>query len=67
VLDLIKGQRVSDAFSTLAFTRSALPVRWKNCCARRSIMPAYLSRKRALDVDVDDLLSKAQSPAMGRG
>ena len=59
VLDLIKGQRVSDAFSTLAFTKKRIAGPVEKLLRSAVDNASYLSQEKGLDVDVDDLVVKS--------
>ena len=59
VLDLIKGQRVSDAFSTLAFTKKRIAGPVEKLLRSAVDNANYLSQEKGLDVDVDDLVVKS--------
>ena len=59
VLDLIKGQRVSDALSTLAFTKKRVAGPVEKLLRSAVDNANYLSQEKGLDVDVDDLVVKS--------
>ena len=59
VLDLIKGQKVSDAFSTLAFTKKRIAGPVEKLLRSAVDNANYLSQEKGLDVDVDDLVVKS--------
>lgn len=59
VLDLIKGQRVSDAFSTLAFTKKRIAGPVEKLLRSAVDNANYLSQEKGLDVDVDDLVVRS--------
>jgi large subunit ribosomal protein L22 len=59
VLDLIKGQRVSDAFSTLHFTKKRIAGPVEKLLRSAVDNASYLSQEKGLDVDVDDLVVKS--------
>ena len=59
VLDLIKGQKVSDAFSTLAFTKKRIAGPVEKLLRSAVDNASYLSQEKGLDVDVDDLVVKS--------
>ena len=59
VLDLIKGQKVSDAFSTLAFTKKRVAGPVEKLLRSAVDNANYLSQEKGLDVDVDDLVVKS--------
>ncbi len=59
VLDLIKGQRVSDALTTLAFTKKRVAGPIEKLLRSAVDNANYLSQEKGLDVDVDDLIVKS--------
>ncbi len=59
VLDLIKGQRVSDALTTLAFTKKRVAAPIEKLLRSAVDNANYLSQEKGLDVDVDDLIVKS--------
>jgi large subunit ribosomal protein L22 len=59
VLDLIKGQRVSDAINTLAFTKKRVAGPVEKLLRSAVDNANYLSQEKGLDVDVDDLVVKS--------
>jgi large subunit ribosomal protein L22 len=59
VLDLIQGQRVSDALSTLAFTKKRVAGPVEKLLRSAVDNANYLSQEKGLDVDVDDLVVKS--------
>ncbi len=59
VLDLIQGQRVSDALSTLAFTKKRIAGPVEKLLRSAVDNANYLSQEKGLDVDVDDLVVKS--------
>ena len=59
VLDLIKGQRVSEAFSTLHFTKKRIAGPVEKLLRSAVDNANYLSQEKGLDVDVDDLVVKS--------
>ena len=59
VLDLIKGLRVSDALTTLAFTKKRVAAPIEKLLRSAVDNANYLSQEKGLDVDVDDLIVKS--------
>jgi len=58
VLDLIKGRRVEDALSTLAFTKKRVASTIEKLLRSAVENANYLSGEKGLDVDVDKLYVK---------
>lgn len=58
VLNLIKGRRVEEAMSTLAFTRKGIAPEIEKILRSALENANYLSTEKGLDVDVDNLYVK---------
>src|ERR1700724_4015035 len=58
VLDLIKGRRVEDALNTLIFTKKRVAATVEKLLRSALENANYLSSKKGLDVDVDNLYVK---------